>query len=299
MAYGPIFIGGVSFSGKTQLRLLLNMHSNILITRHTYFWRKYYGKYGDLRLAENLDRCLAELCASKQAQALKSDLASIRAEFAAGPADYSRLFSIFHRQNTQAAGKSRWGIQQSFVECEADLLFNDLPDARILHVIRNPTERIEESTMKSHRLGKVGAESALWLQSSRWAERNKELYPDRYMLVHWESLKAQPDAILREVCAFIGVGFEVDMLAAADFSTQRFNGYRRLSSTERSFIQVWTRREMTQLGYTLQSKPLKIGEALSFAFFDYPVNSIFALLTEKTSKFPSPTVKSQNRGNKT
>ena len=53
---GPIFIGGLSFSGKTTLRLMLSSHPVIVLSRRTYMWQRFYGRYGDLRRPENLER---------------------------------------------------------------------------------------------------------------------------------------------------------------------------------------------------------------------------------------------------
>ena len=56
---GPIFIGGLSQSGKTELRLALGAHPSIELTRHTDMWDRFYGRYGNLGRPRNLDRCLA------------------------------------------------------------------------------------------------------------------------------------------------------------------------------------------------------------------------------------------------
>lgn len=280
MATGPIFIGGVSFSGKTQLRLMLNMHPNLIITRHTYLWRKFYNRFGPLNSSENLNRCLEDICASNQARVLEPNWLSIRDEFVSGATEYSRLFSLFYQHHARRCGKSRWGVQQSFVECDADLLFKDMPDARILHVIRDPLERISESVSRfPRRAGKVGWETALWRSSSRWADRNSRRYPDRYKLVHWESLLAEPEMVLRDVCAFVDINYDPSMLTAVDFSVPHSNGRVGLSRSEQSFIHAWAGKEMGSLGYLRPQNPLGFGEMLTLAFVDYPVNSTAAVLS--------------------
>ncbi len=295
MSGGPIFIAGVSYSGKTQLRLMLNAHADVHITRRTYFWRRYANRYGDLRRAENLERALTALFASPQVQALSVDQESVRREFASGEMSYTRLFSIIHRQNARAQGKSRWGIQQSFVECDAELIFAELPDARILHVVRAPLERVTESLGKSSRRpGKVGWETALWRLSAGWAERNRRHYPQAYKLIPWERMLADPGSVLAEVCAFLGMecrpgaGLSIETQAVSPES----NGHYRLSPAEQAFIQRWARREMAWLGYDAQPNRLGVGDWLSLALLDYPINSvgarISALLRQrklKASKF--------------
>jgi len=60
MSKGPIYIGGVSYSGKTQLRLLLSNHPEIVITRRTYLWRKINNQFGDLDQETNFENCLSK-----------------------------------------------------------------------------------------------------------------------------------------------------------------------------------------------------------------------------------------------
>jgi hypothetical protein len=249
MGSGPIFIAGVSYSGKTQLHLMLNTHANIHITRRTYFWRKYTNAFGDLNRSENLERCLAALFASEPVQALKVEKESVRREFEAGERSYSRLFVIIHRQNAQSLGKSRWGVQQSFVECEADLLFGQMPDARILHVIRSPVERVSESlAASSRRPGKVGWETALWKLSARWAIRNCQRYPQNYRLVTWEAMLTEPERVLGEICDFLGEPYDFREVSAAYPTAGADNGRPHLSAAERAFILRWADPEMAALG---------------------------------------------------
>ncbi len=279
MSGGPIFIAGVSYSGKTQLRLMLNAHADVHITRRTYFWRKHANRYGDLRRAENLKHALTALFASRQVQALNVDPEIVRREFESGEMSYTRLFEIIHAQNARAHGKARWGIQQSFVEWDADLIFADLPGAQMLHVVRAPLDRMAESLGTSpRRYGKVGWETALWRLSARWAVRNQTRYPQAYKLIHWETMLADPESVLAEVCAFLGV--ECQPGVRPSIETQAFspesNDHYRLSPAERAFIQRWTRQEMASLGYPAQQYRLGIADWLSLALLDYPINSVGA-----------------------
>ncbi len=280
MSGGPIFIAGVSYSGKTQLRLMLNTHAHIHITRRTYFWRKYANAFGDLARVENFDRCLNALFASKPVQALHVDRESVRREFETGERSYTRLFTIIHRQHAKSLGKTRWGVQQSFVECEADQIFAQMPDARILHVVRSPLERVAESLARAaRRPGRVGWETALWKLSAGWAARNLRRYPQNYRLVYWEAMLAEPERVLGEVCDFLGEAYDFREVSAT-YPTAGQNDHRHiLSGTQQAFIQRWAGPEMAAIGYPVNSQRLTPGEWLSLALFDYPVNSAGAALS--------------------
>ncbi len=280
MSGGPIFITGVSYSGKTQLRLMLNTHANIHITRRTYFWRKVANAYGDLSRDENLEHCLAALFSSKPVQALNVDQESVRREFAAGEKSYGRLFTIIHQQHVKSLGKSRWGVQQSFVESEADLIISQMPDARILHVIRSPFDRVTESLAVSSRCpGKVGWETALWKLSARWAARNIQRYPQHYRLVYWEAMLAEPARVLSEVCDFLGEAYDFVGVSSEYPRAAEHNGQYRLSAAEQAFIQRWAGPEMEALGYPVTLQRLAPIDRLSLALLDYPINSAGAAIS--------------------
>ena len=78
MGAGPIFIGGLSFSGKTELRLMLSSHPNLAFSRRTYMWPRYFERYGDLSRSEQLERCLADMLRNKHIMALSPDPERIR-----------------------------------------------------------------------------------------------------------------------------------------------------------------------------------------------------------------------------
>src|SRR5215510_13660774 len=110
-ARGPIFIGGLSASGKTQLRLVLGAHPELSMTRRTYLWSRYYGRFGTLARDENVDRCFAALASDRDVQQLHPDWNRLRTEFAGGSGSYARLFSMLHEQHAAQEGKRRWGDQ--------------------------------------------------------------------------------------------------------------------------------------------------------------------------------------------
>src|SRR6266536_1371779 len=55
---GPIYIAGLAHSAKTPLRAALAAHPDISMTRRTYMWGRFYGRFGDLTDERNAERCL-------------------------------------------------------------------------------------------------------------------------------------------------------------------------------------------------------------------------------------------------
>jgi hypothetical protein len=274
MAGGPIFIAGLSYSGKTQLRMLLSAHPNIVITRRTYMWRKFYNRFGNLSDPKNLERCVDAMLSRKHILALEPDPERIRREFWQGAATYARLFALFHEHHAEKLGKLRWGDQLGFVEKYADLIFAAYPDAQMIHMVRDPFERTGESLSGSaRRLGKLGWELAQWQFSVQLAQRNESQHAGRYLIVHCEELFSEPEKVLRAVCAFIDEDFIPKILEDVQFHEAQ----GPLTAPEQNFIQSQVKSEMLFLGYR-RSTNLPAGETWKYLLAEYPANLAGMLL---------------------
>lgn len=295
MVAGPIFIGGLSFSGKTQLRLRLSAHPNIVITRKTYMWTRFYGRFGDLSLPENFEHCLEAMLRFKHMKILHPDPERIRREFWQGPATYARLFKLFHQHFAERMGKPRWGDQLGSVEQYVDLIFDAYPSAKMIHMIRDPRHRLEASlsAAASYRKGKVGWETAQWRYSAQLALRNQRRYSDRYKVVRFEKLFSATEETLEDICSFLEEEFSPMMLAmegtlrlgkepgengAARDGSKRLTGFSNepnhspITLRERMFIRTFTKREMLALGYSLEPIGLTSMARLEYLLVDWPIN---------------------------
>jgi hypothetical protein len=220
---GPIFIGGPDRCGKTLLAGLLASHSRISIpVVGSNLWPLFYRQHGDLRDPENARRCLAAMLRYKHIAYLRPDQDAALRAFLEGPRTYARLFAVVQEQYAARNGKARWGDQTGLVERYADEIFDSYPDVRFLHMVRDPRDRYAESRVRwpDGRLGAGGA-TARWLFSVRLGHRNARRYGDRYRLLRYETLVTDPDATLREVCAFLGEPYEPSMLDLGAVPTYR------------------------------------------------------------------------------
>src|SRR5690606_3404682 len=106
---GPIFIGGLAHSGKTALRLALDLLDDVAWSRRGAMWSQFYGRYGDLAVAANFERCLAAMLQRRALRELCDDEDAIRNRFWQGTPTYGRLFALLHECHAYRMGKSRWG----------------------------------------------------------------------------------------------------------------------------------------------------------------------------------------------
>ena len=282
----PIFIAGPDRSGTSLMFALLASHPNISMVRRTNMWRYFHERYGDLRESSNFERCLSDMTRFNRMKHLKPDAERIRNEFLKGERSYGSLFALFHIHNAERAGKRRWGDKSLHTEHYADLVFREYPNAKIIHMTRDPRDRYA-SVRKRH--GKdtprLGASTGRWLFSMNKALRNQKRYPAQYKIVCFEDITRDPEGTMRDVCAFLGEQFAPEMMTmsgAAEHTNVGGNSsfekiepgkiskkpvgrYREvLSNLEILYIQLFTGKFMQQLGYKKERVNLSTGEMLRF-----------------------------------
>lgn len=289
---GPIFLGGAGRSGKTLVRWMLSSHPGICISRRTEMWPRFYGRFGDLAEAENLERCLEAMVARRQIAELEPDLDRVRREFRDGPATYGRLFALLHEQYGERCGKPRWGDQTGLIERFADEIVTSYPSARFIHMIRDPRDRYAALLERGgRRPGLVGQATGAWLTSASLARRNATRYPSAYRVLRYETLVTEAEETMRDVCTFLEEEFEPAMLrmehvgrydeeraASTDgsaISTAYIGRYRDLVARgELAFIQSTARDGMAAFGYALDPVRLSPSEKIRYAALRRPVNLV-------------------------
>ena len=292
---GPVFIAGPDRSGTTLIYAILGSHSRISMVRRTNVWRFFYRRYGDLAVAANFERCLHDLILYRRIAKLQPDADRLRREFQAeGPKTYGRLFSLLHEQLAEREGKPRWGDKSLHTEHHAAEVFAEFPDARIVHMLRDPRDRYSSAIKRHGRdVHRVAAATGRWLLSTRAGLRDAQRWPDRYTIVRYEDLAREPDRVMREVCAFFGEAFEPEMLrmgaepehtaagANSSFgdiepgaiSTKAIGRYRTgLSPMEWRFVQAMAGPLMRAMGYELDEVELR-GTRLRYYAWFLPLNA--------------------------
>lgn len=292
----PIFLAGIERSGTSLMYALLASHSGIAMTRRTNLWTYFYNRYGDLGKPENLERCLSMMMQYKRLRLLKPDPDRIRREFNTGEKTYARLFSLLEEHFAKSQGKKRWGDKSLNTERYVDQIMAAYPGAKVIHMIRDPRDRFASARTRWKSMkGLAGAGTAMWLQSASLAAKNHARFPDHYKVVRYETLVAQPEETLREICEFIGEPFDPDMLSMkgsqrllekgsnssygkrrpGTISTDSIARYRKiLQPADIAFIQSLSFKEMNKYGYTLDELDFSTSEYLRYFLLDWPINLI-------------------------
>ena len=211
----PFFIVGSPRSGTTLLRFMLSSHARLFVTDETGFL-PFLRTDPDARLTRVEVRAVLDRI-GRLNRFWSGMVRDVDAFCDALPEPRLRaVLDALYRIRIAAYGAVRWGDKTPlYVRYIADIdrLF---PDARFVHVIRDG----RDATLSA--LQKWGREKVYldpyyllknWDRNVRAGQAAREMLGDgRYCEVRYEALVTRPEAVLREVCAFLGETFEPGML---------------------------------------------------------------------------------------
>jgi hypothetical protein len=304
---GPIFIAGLERTGTSLLYALLASHPSIAMTRRTNWWTFFYDRYGDLGHDDNLDRILTDMRRYRRHRKLELDFDRLRQDFVTGDRSYCRLFALMQGQHAERTGRPRWGDKSLHTERYAERVYGCFPEARIIHIIRDPRDRYA-SVLKRWRSkrGGVGSATAAWLASVELAAANRERYPDRYRVLEYEALVRDPELTMRSICDFIGEPYDPAMLgmtgasefretggnssygkfAAGEISPRSVGRFRSvLSDRQVAFVQRTAGPTMAQHGYEPVPLQMSAGDRLQYGALTVPANAAKMALWRLRERF--------------
>ncbi|TQN37897.1 sulfotransferase family protein [Blastococcus colisei] len=206
----PMFVIGTMRSGSTLFRLILDAHPHISISEETGFmgalaatktipnWKHGAGWYERIGWTEDeFDARLREF--------------------------YSGLFE----RHARVQGKQRWGEKTPFHAQHMAQMATVFPDAVFVGIVRHPGAVVHSLMRKFH----YAVEDAV----TYWDDTNKEILQrglelggDRFALLRYEDLVAEPEATLRELVDWLGEPWSDDLLRHNDVQAAR--GAPRLSA---------------------------------------------------------------------
>lgn len=278
----PVFVGGCDRSGLALLSEMLERLPNLWISRRMNYWSDFYGRFGDLERPENLERCLDAMAGHRRYRDLVVDRDGLVEEFRLGQPGYGRLLAVIETRYARSIGKSRWGDKSIGSELDAHIIFSNFPDARFIHMIRDPRDRFaSQSTHRGAGRGGAGAGAAMWVASARAARVNAQRYPGRYLVVRYEHLVLRPTATLGAVCRLIGEPYDEAAFGLTGGGSEAWQAdlssigrYRRdLDPGQTALIESLAARGMAEWGYARPDErvasPQRILAALPGAMLGY------------------------------
>ncbi len=212
----PVVILGVSRSGTTLLKEMLDGHSELAIPSESYFIPQLWDRHGD---RPDPDAFLADLgrLARVGEWGLTPDLISER--MPAKP-DFAQAVQAVYLAYAQRHGKRRFGDKTPSYMQRLGLLERAFPGARYVHLIRDGRDaglsfvalrrRPRFNWARPRGLGAFAAQWRLEVAGARSFGRDDA--DGRYLEIRFDDLVAAPEKTLGAVCSFLGLDFEPAML---------------------------------------------------------------------------------------
>ncbi|MDA7675846.1 sulfotransferase [Akkermansiaceae bacterium] len=275
-----VFIGGYYRSGTSLLRALLGSHSKIAfipfdLPLWTWLLDDWINK--DFSVVENRIG-LAQAIAT-HSKYLKSDTrveerVLERKFIASGEDTYGGLIGEFLEQHCMLTGKCIPGHKCPNSERNFDVISSSVRNPKFLQLVRDPRS-VAESFVHKESFGELelGTFFSEWGANVGFGVECSRLQPDQFMVVKYESLVAEPDLIVSQICDFIGIDFEVEMMQMQGHSgwsgsNSSFGGKRQETSvTNREG--AWTTR---MKDHEIAQFQLKLGSELRL--LEYPIRQI-------------------------
>lgn len=227
MLQQPIFIGGLHRSGTSLMRAIVGSHPAVTLYKSDLpLWTKFYDRHKSLDLNDrtNLQNLLNEIFNHKKAD----DLASVRSEIERQLLDsidsknltFGTICEIVLKayarsQHPELEGANiltRWGLKTPYNEFFTDAIFEAYPHAKMVQLLRDP--RDVAVSVASRGWSKTLEQTCKeWQDSARLAQTNTHKYAGSYVVVRYEDLVKNPEAIARQICQTLEMDYSPEMLA--------------------------------------------------------------------------------------
>ncbi len=204
---------GVSRSGTTLLRSMLNAHSELAIPSESYFIPQLWDRHG---ARPDRTAILADLGRLERVRQWGVDVDEVAARLPAAPS-FAQVIDGLYSAYAENRRKQRYGDKTPLYMQHLDLLARVFPDARYVHIVRDGrdaalsflamTRRPRFNVSRPRGLADF---AAAWRREILAARRFGRDHP--YFELRYEELVTEPEAHLREVCAFLGLEYQAAML---------------------------------------------------------------------------------------
>ena len=215
------FVCGVTRSGTTLVRLMLDSHPELAIPGETHWLpklikRQERGKHS----ADDLTDLIVD---HKRWGDFHLDGEELRRRIRAiEPVNAADAIRAFYMLYAEREGKTRYGDKTPGYVKEMVRIERVLPEARFVHIIRDGRDVALSHLRMNWGPESFGESARLWRNRIRKARKMAPKVP-HYTEIRFEDLVADSERVLRHVCDFIELEFDPVMLEYHERAEERLS----------------------------------------------------------------------------
>src|SRR5919201_5549945 len=225
------FVVGVSRSGTTLLRLMLDAHPDLTIPAETHFVPMVANVCD--RLIEQgtptevvRERALETITGHPRWGDFRLSPDEVRQRMERhDPLSTGDVIRSFYEACAAREGKPRWGDKSPPYTYKAPRIQRALPEACFIHIIRDGRDVALSLSEVSWGTDDVTEAAKKWVNELLKARRRaKTLARGTYIEVHYEDLVADPEPVLREIVEHVDLPWSDQMLDYPKYAQERMRG---------------------------------------------------------------------------
>jgi Sulfotransferase family len=212
----PVLVLGVSRSGTTLLKEMLDQHPCLAIPPESYFIPQLWDRHGERPDPQRFASDIGRLARVREWGVTPAD---VRERISDQPV-FADAIQAVYRAYADRRGKPRFGDKTPAYMQRLDVLERAFPGAHYVHLVRDGRdaglsfiEMRRRPRFNWSRPRGLAAFAAQWRREVEGARRfGRERAAGRYHELRYEDLLADPELTLRQVCGFLGLEFDPEML---------------------------------------------------------------------------------------
>jgi hypothetical protein len=216
------FVVGLTRSGTTLLRMMLDAHRELTIPPETHFVPDL------IKVAKDPAATPEQLVEPLVSNRTWKDFGISREEMlerlaAVEPGDPGAAVRAFFETYAERQGKPRWGDKTPRYMLSVQRIGRALPEARFIHLIRDGRDvALSQSARALNEQPPPAEQAARWVKRIRKArEQAQALKGARYVEARYEDLVRDPEATLRRICEFVEIDWDAGMLSYHERAAER------------------------------------------------------------------------------
>jgi hypothetical protein len=226
-----LFIVGRGRSGTSLLQAVLGDHPNVISTNESPFILTLKKKYSKIETWDSklLDSFITDLYEDlKFSHFWKIDQQTLRrsiGQYSVEQLTFSVLCKIVYLNFPSSSEKRNilWLVDKNPIY---SLFINDLieifPEAKFIHLVRDYRDNII-SRRKSFGQKDVAILAKSWVKFNRIINNSSKKNPTLFYRIRYEDLVTAPEKYISEMCDFLHIRFEVQMLSFHKTTNKFFN----------------------------------------------------------------------------